>query len=206
MIKNHCHNPEERKFVYDDFVRDLRWNHEYPFIHFPNEYNGEEVVKLCCTQHNRPEKERRKITKEWVDFLSTNKLPIKEVQLCTLTTQAVLDALCNQDSIESLTFKWLRCKNIEAVSNLKNLKRLFFQSAPSITDISPIAELENLETLILGSTKKVTDYSPLGKLKNLKNLCICSYQTRDDAMLMENDAFIENMESLEYLDLMDGVI
>ena len=25
-------------------------------------------------------------------------------------------------------------------------------------------------------------------------------------MLMENDAFIENMESLEYLDLMDGVI
>lgn len=209
-------NKENQKFVYNDLVRDLRYNRDCKTISFAEEYNGEEIVRLACTQHSKvdfkefrelyTDSQRKKFIDDWVRLFTSQELPLKEVQLCTLTPQKVFDALCNQKSIESLRIKGFQGKNIEEISNLKNLKMLFIERASSITDISPLAELKNLEVLILGSTKKVTDYSPLGKLNNLKTFAICSYQIQNDVMTVENDSFIKDMSSLEYLDLTDAKI
>lgn len=55
--------------IYDKFVTDYRWNNSYPYIHYPSEYNGEEIMKLCCTQHQiYSDYKRKKITDSWVDL------------------------------------------------------------------------------------------------------------------------------------------
>ncbi len=214
MSRQFCYQEAQRKFLYTDFVRDLRHHSEYPFIRSPKDYAGQTTVKLCCTQHSHivnsvetiTDSKRKQITREWAGFLSSEKLPLQEVQLCTATPQIIFDTLCYQSSIESLRIKWLNCRDIRSIEKLQNLKKLFIENVPSIQDISPLSKLTNLEILILGSPKKVTDYTPLYDLHNLKVFGICSYQTRNDQMNLPDDAFLAGMTRLEYLDLADAVI
>ncbi|MBR6916180.1 MAG: hypothetical protein IKN36_07460, partial [Clostridia bacterium] len=105
----------------------------------------------------------------------------------------------------SLRIKWLDCKKINDVVKLRNLKKLFLESAPAVSDISPIASLSNLEVLILGQTTKAYDYSSLSALKKLKVLGICSYQTSTDTVIRVKDLdFISEMPALEYVDVIDA--
>ena len=39
--------------IYDDFVADYRWNEKYPFVNYPQDYNGEPILKLSCSQHSK---------------------------------------------------------------------------------------------------------------------------------------------------------
>lgn len=217
-MQYYCHNPSAEKSIYTDFVRDLREMDDIPSIKFPSEYNGQEIIKLCCTQHTdidwatntdrMTDARQRKITSEWVDFLTANQLPLKEVQICTFTPQKIFNALCTQSSIASLRVKWLRCDDITAIAGMKHLKKLFIERAPSLTDISPLASLKELEVLILGDAMKLRDYSPIGEIKSLQMLGICRYQTATDSrkMKMQSDAFLAGLPDLRYLDLQDVVM
>lgn len=217
-MQYYCHNPSAEKFIYTDFVRDLRETDDIPSIKYPSEYDGQEIIKLCCTQHTDIDREtntdrmtdarQRKITEEWVDFLTKNQLPLKEVQLCTLTPQRIFNALCTQSGIASLRVKWLRCDDISAIAGLKHLKKLFIERAPSLTDISPLASLKALEVLILGDAMKLRDYSSIGKIQSLQMLGICRYQAAPDSrkMKMQSDSFLAGLPDLCYLDLQDVVI
>ena len=217
-MKYYCHNPSAEKFIYTDFVRDLRESDDVPYIKYPSEYDGQEVVKLCCTQHTDMDWEtntdrmtdtrQKEITEEWVDYLRGNQLPLREVQLCTLTTQKIFDALCTQTDIKSLRIKWLNCAEIKSIADLKHLKTLFIERAPSLTDISSLAALKALEVLIIGEAMKLSDYSPIGQIKSLKMLGICRYQAAYDSrkMKMQSDTFLAGLPDLSYLDLQDIII
>ena len=217
-MKYYCHNPSAEKFIYTDFVRDLRESNDVPYIKYPSEYDGQAIIKLCCTQHTDIDWEtntdrmtdarQRKITAEWVDFLIGNQLPLKEVQLCTLTPQRIFDALCTQSGIKSLRVKWLRCDDISSITGMKHLKKLVIERAPSVIDISPLASLKELEVLILGDAMKLRDYSLTGKIQSLQMLGVCRYQTSCDSrkMKMQSDAFLAGLPDLRYLDLQDVVI
>ena len=217
-MKYYCHNPSAEKFIYTDFVRDLRDSDDVPYIRYPSEYDGQAIIKLCCTQHTDIDWEtntdrmidarQRKITAEWVDFLMGNQLPLKEVQLCTLTPQSIFNALCTQSGMVSLRVKWLRCDDISAITGLKHLKKLFIERAPSLTDISSLAALNALEVLIIGEAMNLSDYSPIGQIKSLKMLGICRYQAAYDSrkMKMQSDTFLAGLPDLRYLDLQDVVI
>lgn len=191
--------------IYDRFVEDYRYNKYYPFVNFPAEYDGQNVLKLCPSQHADivSSYQKKKISQEWANYLLSNPLPIQIVQVCTALNQEVFDALCSQTSIESLRIKWFRGKNIEAITKLKNLKKLFIESAPSLLDISPIAKLTDIEVLILGNTKKITDYCPLGELSKVKVFSICSYRTHETILKMADDNFMYNMKALRYVDMVD---
>ena len=217
-MKYDCHNPSAEKFIYTDFVRDLRDSDDVPYIRYPSEYDGQEMIKLCCTQHRdfdpdtntdrMTDARQRKITAEWVDFLMGNQLPLKEVQLCTITPQSIFNALCTQSGMVSLRVKWLRCDDISAITGLKHLKKLFIERAPSLIDISPLAFLKELEVLIVGDAMKLRDYSPIGEIKSLQMLGICRYQAATDSrkMKMQSDSFLAGLPDLRYLDLHDVLI
>lgn len=219
-LKKTCPNlkfAEEHYRIYDDFVPDLIHRDDLTVYH-PNEYNGQSVIRLVCSQHpiitefrafsdeelKEIDRLQRRYTDEWIRFLCTEKLPVKEVDVCSTVNQKVFDALCNQESIESLRIKYLKCKEINDISKLKNLKKLYLERASSLTDISPISLLEHLEVLILGETTKIHDYSALKELKKLKVLGICSARTSYNTVIKAIDInFIEEMPSLEYVDLSD---
>jgi hypothetical protein len=199
---------KEHDRIYEDFVRDIRNNADYPFIRLVEEYSNQEIIKFCPSQHeNATVSQQRKISTQWQSFLLTNKLLLKEVQVCTRLDQSIFDALCEQSSIESLRIKWLACKEIRNITKLIHLKKLFIESGSCIEDITPVAELKNLETLILGETVKVSDYSCLKNITSLKVLGICAYQTHYYTKIhMDSSSFIEEMNHLEYVDLIDTVV
>ena len=198
--------------IYDDFVCDRMLEEG---VDHPGEYSGQASIKLVCTQHpfsleegmydpRGCEKKQRAYTQEWVEYLKSEKMPVKEIHVCSAVDQIVFDALCCQDSLESLRIKWLRCKQIDDIVRLKKLKKLFLERASSLLDITPIVSLENLEVLILGETKKIIDYSALSALKKLKVLGICNYRTSINVTIKVKDLdFISEMPNLEYVDFMD---
>ncbi len=205
--------------IYDDFVRSLMWCGDDLTVEHPQEYSGQESIKLVCSQHRmyksvfeylsaddpkEYERLQRRYMAEWVRFLQTETLPVKEVHVCSSVNQKVFDALCRQNTIESLRIKRLTCKQIDAIVNLRSLKKLFIECGSSLTDISPLAKLTELEVLILGQTKNVLDYSALAGLKSLKVLGICVYQTALNTTIKVDDlSFLKELPSLEYVDLMD---
>ncbi len=125
--------------------------------------------------------------------------------MCTIASQRVFDAICNQKHLESLRIKCFRGKDISHIVNLTKLKKLFIESGSGIEDISCLAEMAQLEVLILGETKKIYDYSCLGKLKNLKVFSICQYQTNISGikLKMKSNRFINEMPNLQWVDLVD---
>lgn len=204
--------------IYEDFVRDLRQG-DHPPVYRPKDYHGEESMRLVCSQHplyrsvdeylssadpREFDRTQRRLTAEWARFLKSGNLPVKELHAVTRVNQNVFDGICFQEGLESLRIKWLTAKKIDGISELKNLRKLFLENAPSVSDVTPITALRDLEVLILGGTKKVFDYSSLAALKNLKVLGICSYQTAvDDEIGVRELDFISEMPSLEYVDVID---
>ena len=211
---------EGHYLIHDGFVRDLRADGT-PAVYHPQEYAGQASARFVVSQHpiysfedlfsppdprevKENERLQRRYTDEWVRFLKNEKLPVREVEIDSRVNQAVFDALCEQENVESLRIKWLTAKQINGVAKLKNLKKLFLECASSLTDISPVASLENLEVLILGQTEKVYDYSSLSALKKLKVLGICTYQTRVYSTIkVKGLDFISEMHALEYVDFID---
>ena len=205
--------------IYDGFVRSLMWCGDDLTVEHPQEYSGQESIKLVCSQHRmcksvfeylsaddpkEYERMQRRYMAEWVRFLQTKTLPVKEVHVCSSVNQSVFDALCRQNTIESLRIKRLTCKHIDKIVDMCSLKKLFIECGSLLTDISPLTELTGLEVLILGQTKNVHDYSALAGLKSLKVLGICVYQTALNTTIKVDDlSFLKELPSLEYVDIMD---
>ena len=206
----HFATNEEHWAIYGSrFVRDMRWDKaaEIPICVYPEDYQGQEAIMLAPSQHEgvlMTAAEQKKVTARWASFLAAQKLPLREVQTVTSLVQKVFDALCCQDSIESLRIKWLNCKDLSQIGKLKNLKKLFIEVGSRIEDISPLTEMEHLEVLILGSTVKVTDYSLLKNLKDLRVFSVLEGRNYPDSRLkIDSIDFLYEMPCLEYVDLVD---
>lgn len=174
-----------------------------PIARYPEEYHWQSEIRLSCTQHQGvTSREQRKITDNWVDFLKNNSLPLETVVLSTRTPQDVFDAICCQESITELYFKWCAVPDLSSIGKLRKLKKLYIGHGASILTMEPLAELKELEALRLGNTIKVTDYSPIGKLTNLREFSIEGNDNLTPVILnMESDAFLQGLTKLEYLDL-----
>ena len=205
--------------IYDDFVRSLMWCGDDMTVRHPQDYSGQESVKLVCSGYRTYEsvweylsaedpKEferlQRRYAAEMLRFLQTETLPVREVHVCSSIDQKFFDALCRQSTIESMRIKRFTGRQINAIADLRSLKKLFIECGSSLTDISPLSKLTGLEVLILGQTKNIHDYSALSALKNLKVLGICAYQTAVNTTIEVDDFwFIKELPSLEYVDIMD---
>ncbi|MBR3866455.1 MAG: hypothetical protein IKM54_01495 [Butyricicoccus sp.] len=185
------------------FFHDLRLDKSLPYLRFPEQYDGNLSVKLVCSQHGDTPYHQKKITQSWIDFLTKDKYPFREVQFCSRTSPAIFEAICTQTSIESLWIKWCAVPDLSAIKNLKNLKKLYVGLGTSVEKIDGLAELQNLEVLCLDNTKKVIDYSPLGSLKNLKALDIGGSSINPAVLDMQSDAFLFELTKLEFLHLPD---
>ena len=200
--------------MFERYMPDMREREDVPTLFFPEEYAGQQSVKLCCTQHFNPfyrpditEYRQKKITKAWADFLNGDIQPMETVQFCTKTNRAIFDAVCHQENIRFLWFKWCAVTDLSRINQLKNLKGLYIGLGSMVEDISPIGELENLEVLRLGNTTKVTDYSALGRLRNLKALEIVGHDTLEPvAIKARSDAFLAQLDRLEWTNLHIKVI
>lgn len=142
------------------------------------DYTGEEILSLYCyglSEEKYPsKKDRDKILKSWIDHFSNTKTNIKKLLVTGIMNQKLLEAICNQTSLEELVIYQGNFSNIECIAKLQNLKVLSIYASSRVKTLSSIGEIQNLEVLILSNFTGTTDYSPIEKLKNLKQLGIHS--------------------------------
>lgn len=192
------------------YIDDLRSYDEIPTLYYPSEYTGQPEVKLVCTQHyncfTRPDvtpAKQKRITQSWVDFLTSERLPLKRVQLSCRVSQPVFDAVSSQQSIEFLRIKWCAAPDLSAIARLTNLTQLYVGIGTSVVNISALGELRRLDALCLDSTTKVHDYSPLGNLSELRALDIGGNFQNKAKIDMDSDEFLYELKRLEFLHLPD---
>ena len=154
-------------------------------IHELSEYNGESQVCIACTQLNGKEvkmffpdvksyneRDKKRILKEWIDFLSTNTKMLKALHINSRVPQELFDAACCQENLQELRFKWGVYSNLSALEKLNKVKYLYIGQGAGVQDISILGKLYSLVVLHIEAFKKIEDYSPLTALKNLEQLVI----------------------------------
>ena len=133
-----------------------------------SEWNGSEYVCIGCTQLYPPQKH---VLPEWVEFMRANTKAFRGVHFRTSLPQALLDAVCCQENLETLRIKWGTFSDWSCLENLKKLK--YFTSdgyRAKVSDVLPFGKLKELVVLDLVDYKKIQDLTPLASLPNLEEL------------------------------------
>lgn len=142
------------------------------------DYRGASTLKLYCyglSEEKYPlKKERDKILKDWIAYFNSSKTCLRRLLVTGIVSQKLLEAICQQDSLEELVIYQGNFSDISSLSKLKNLKALSLYASSRVKTLLPIGELKGLEVLILSNFTGLTDYSPLENLQNLKQLGIHS--------------------------------
>ena len=139
------------------------------------DYKGQERLCICCTQldyFSYSERDKKRILKEWIDFLRINTKTFKGLHFNSHVPQRLFDAVCGQEDLEEFRVKWGNYKDLSALEQLTNLKFLFLGTCPGVTDLTPITKLKNLIVLYIQNFKRIEDYSPLIILDKLEQLII----------------------------------
>jgi len=138
------------------------------------DYKGQARLCICCTQldFKYSERDKKRILKEWIDFLRVNTRTFKALHFNSSVPQRLFDAACCQEDLEEFRVKWGNYKDLSALEQLTNLKFLYLGSCPGITDLTPITKLRNLIVLYMQNFKRIDDYSQLVVLDKLEQLII----------------------------------
>ncbi len=92
-----------------------------------------------------------------------------------------------------------RPKNIDFISNLKNLEEIVFEYVSGFSDLSPLNKLKKLKSLHLENLRRVSNFDGLRTLKSLKYLHIDG--TLDWNQPIEDFNFLEGIPNLEVFSL-----
>jgi hypothetical protein len=176
-------------------------------IHEVGEYNGEDEICIACTQLKGEEEkmffpdikcyseyDKKRILKEWINFLSVKKESLRRVHFNSKVTPALFSAVCCQNELEELRFKWGTYSDLSALEKMQKLKYLYIGQGSYVKDISPLAKLKNLIVLHIEAFTKIEDYSSLGSLLALEQLVITG-PLLSDAKIKDLE-FLRKMPSL----------
>ena len=181
-------------------------------VHELSEYDGSKHVCIACTQLNGKEvnmlfpgmrtyseRDKKRILREWIEFLSANTKALKALHFNSRVSQVLFDAACCQEELEELRFKWGVYSNLSALENLHKLRYLYIGQGSSVRNIKILGLLKNLVVLHLDAFKRIDDYSPLITLDNLEQLVI-NGPTLGLTPIKDLD-FLRNMPNLRSISL-----
>lgn len=165
------------------------------------DYYGEDILKLYChglSEENYPlKKDRDSILKSWIDFFNNTKTNIKKLLVTGIVNQNLLEAICNQTSLEELVIYQGNFSDIHCLTKLTNLKALSIYASSRVKNLGPIGEMKNLEVLILSNFTGLTDYSALEKLKKLKQLGI--HSSMGNVIKVASFDFLKSLKNIKNL-------
>lgn len=143
------------------------------------EYGGEAALTINCTQlgdfetpHLTSAKEKKRVLREWCDYLKANPTRFTELAFGTRMPQELFDAVCHQRRLVKLSIKWGAYADLGGLENLGKLELLHLGSGASVESIAPLTKLRALLGLSVENLQKITDYAPLAKLRTLESLTI----------------------------------
>ena len=178
-----------------------------------SEYKGESTLTINCTQlgdsftpQYKTAKEKKRVVKEWCDFLTYNPTAFTELTFCTRIPQDLFDAVCAQQNLKKLHIKWGVYPDISRLAQLSKLEYLHLGSGASVESIEPIAKLNNLLALSVENFQKIDDYSPFANLKKLESLSIEGDCFAPKNIHVNSFDFLNDMKQLRYFNFLAGIL
>lgn len=173
-----------------------------------SEYNGEEQLIINCTQldywieqHSKTEKDKKRILKEWCEFLTDNPTAFTDLAFETRMPQELFDAVCCQKNLRKLTIKWGAYKDISAIEKLEHIELVHIGSGAGVTSILPLSKLKKIIALSVENFQKITDYSPLSNLATLQSLSIEGDGLGPQYIKVTTLSFLHKMPQLRFFRL-----
>jgi hypothetical protein len=174
-----------------------------------SQYNGESSLTINCTQlgdsftpQYKAVKEKKRVLREWCDFLSGNTTAFTELTFGTRMPQELFNAVCSQKNLRKLYIKWGVYPDISALANLAELQYLHIGSGAGVQSIEPIACLEKLVALSVENFQKIDDYSLFARLKNLESLSIEGNGLMPQYIHVQSLDFLKDMRQLRFFRLL----
>jgi hypothetical protein len=174
-----------------------------------SQYNGESSLAIHCTQlgdsftpQYKTQKEKKRVVREWCDFLSSNVTAFTELIFHTRMPQELFNAVCSQKNLKNLRIKWGVYPDISALSNLCALEYLHIGSGAGVQSIEPIASLKGLVDLSVENFQKIDDYRLIAQLKNLESLSICGHGLGPQYIHVKSLDFLYDMEQLRLFEFL----
>ena len=170
-----------------------------------SEYAGESVCTINCTQlgdsftpQYKTAKEKKRVLREWCDFLSSNTTAFTELSFSTRMPQELFEAVCSQQNLIKLNIKWGVYSDLSKITDLKKLKYLHIGSGASVQSIEPVTQLKNLVALSVENFQKIDDYSLFSELKNLESLSIEGNGLAPKYIHVKSLEFLKDMNQLRF--------
>jgi hypothetical protein len=140
-------------------------------IRTPEEYHGQPLANIVCTQTDLPGKEQAKLVKRWCETLPAC-AELKFLWFHSKVSQELFDAACKVPHLQGLWVKWSSVKSIEAISHCAHLKFLHLGSSPQIQSVYSLTGVKGLVWLELENIKRLGDLAVIGSLHQLQGLGI----------------------------------
>jgi len=142
-----------------------------PSIRAPEEYGGQPMANIVCTQTNLPPKEQAKLVRRWCEILPAC-AELEFLWFRSKLSQELFDAACMVPHLQGLWIKWSSIKSIEAISRSAKLRFLHLGSSPQLESVEPLRGIKSLVWLELENIKRLSDLTVIGDLHQLQGLVI----------------------------------
>jgi hypothetical protein len=165
------------------------------------EYAAEPSVMIAATQLGSayPERRKRQIVDEWVEFFRSGPTPIRSLRFTTRTPKRLFDALSDQHQLTSLQVKWGDYDDLSVLSSLSQLHTLRLAGASKVRSLADLAGLQRVETLQVDGLQGHIDASPVGEMRAVKDLELGGDWIGPRNVRLQSVAFLAQMPQLERL-------
>lgn len=114
-----------------------------------------------------------------------------------------VQAISNLTNIKRLRVTFFRATDVEFISNLHNLEELILEYVSGFSDLTPLRKLKKLKSVHFENLRRVTDFGGLAGIESLRYIYING--TFDWSQPVESFDFLSDIPNLEILALGFGV-
>ncbi len=171
-----------------------------PSITEVKQYQGEDTLRLFCTQLGGTSTYKQRIVSEWCEALPRLSA-VKMLCFESRVNQKLFESACLMPHLEALYVKWGSIKSVASIVGNPKLRVLTLACNPGIQDIEQLRNLSQLQVLELGNIPGAYNLEFIMGLANLEGLAINGggYTTR----FVESLEPLTNLCNLKYLSLIN---
>ncbi len=181
----------------------LSWEHGKnelpPTIRYSSEYQGQDDLRIACTQLGISQTKQKKVVQEWIELLPSLK-HVKHLWFYSRVPQELFNSATEMPQLRSLFLKWSGngVTDLENIGKLELLERLYIGSCTQIETLNSLKGLSELKWLEMHELKKINDITGISALTNLIGLIFTGGMFGKQCL--DNIAPIAKLSNLEYLD------
>jgi hypothetical protein len=163
-------------------------------IQNPDEYDGAEIVNLCCTQTGLSPSKQRALVRSWCQLLPETS--ITTLVFRSRVSQPLFEAALRIRSLSALFVKWGGLTDLEPCLGHPGLTSLYIGSSPSLTGLGHLTSVTQLTHLFLNDVRQASQLEYVYGLNKLLEFGLGGRSLRVRVASLEPIAALQNLATL----------